>query len=162
MVEILTPYQFSLNDRRSSAPYVESSQLRGEQGRFVANGIGFEWKGFSLIDAYLRNFAEDVQAYRRQVAEEIVPAIETYMKTYAPWRDRTGQTREGLKAVAVHRDGQGQSDILFGYTTFNGIFLETKTYNGVSYAILPSTYEYFQSLVGGMLREYSPRSGRLV
>lgn len=164
MPNILTPGMFSLNERRNSAPYVLTSQLRSDPGHFLQNGIGFNWQGVSLLDGYMKKFAEDAQAYRRQVAEEIAPVVEAYMKQNAPWKDRTGQTRAGLKAVVSHRDNQGQSDLLIGYTTFNGVFLENKTYNGKSYAILRPTLAYFAPLVGARMGEYRPSgvgAGRL-
>lgn len=164
MTEILTPGMFSLNERRNTAPYVLSSQLRSDPGRFLQNGIGFEWTGISLLDSYMKNFSDNVQAYRRQVAEELAPVMESYMKQTARWRDRTGQTRQGLKAVVSHRDSQGQSDILIGYTTFNGYFLETQTYRGVSYAILGPTAQYFAPILRARLGEYSAHgvgAGRL-
>lgn len=156
MTEILTPGMFSLNDRRTTAPYVLTSQLRSDPGQFLQNGIGFQWKGISLLDGYMKNFADNAQTYRRQVAEELAPVMEAYMKQNAKWRDRTGQTRAGLKAVVSHRDQQGQSDILIGYTTFNGFFLETKTYRGVSYAILGPTAQYFAPLMRARMGEYRP------
>lgn len=164
MSDILTPGMFSLNNRRSTAPYVVSSQLRSDPGQFVSNGIGFQWQGISLLDGYMKNFAEDAQAYCKQVAEELAPVMQAYMQQNAPWRDRTGQTRQGLKAVVVDRPSQAQTDILIGYTTFNGYFLETKTYNGKSYAILVPTANYFAPLLGGQIRSYRPNGaggGRL-
>lgn len=143
------------NDRwQSSAPYVQSSALRSLDGRFVADGVAFEWTGMTMLDQGFSEWGDKYQEARRATADALAPLIASYAKSNAPWADRTGSARAGLKATTVHRDAQGQSDIYLGHSVFYGVFLETKTYGGMSYAIIAPTLAHFAPLVMG---EFSGR-----
>jgi len=134
--------------------YALSSALRDSVGRFVKDGVGFSWQGLDLFDQSMKKYADDWQDYRRKVAAELGPVMEQYMKANAPWKDRTGLARDGLKAVVVHRDKDGSSDISLGHSMFYGIFLEDKTYGGISYAIILPTIRYFAPIFAGKLRAH--------
>ena len=148
------------NRWQSSAPQVESAALRSYDGRFVANGVGFEWVGMTMLDANIREIGEHAQDIRRQVVNQLAPVMEAYMKMNASWKDRTGEARAGLKAVVTHHDASKSSDINLSHSVFYGVFLEQKTYNGVSYAILLPTLEYFAPVFEGTIKT-SFAGGRL-
>lgn len=57
---------------------------------------------------------------------------ETYIKTRAPWTDRTGAARTGLTAIS--NGGGGSYEILMAYSVTYGIWLEIA--NDRRYAII--------------------------
>jgi hypothetical protein len=80
------------------------------------------------------------------IAEDIAKDIEEYMKSEAPWEDRTGAARDGLTAQV--RDSTG-SDIIIDlfYTVDYGIWLEVR-FNGQFAIILPTLERYGPMLMG--------------
>lgn len=64
---------------------------------------------------------------------------EKYMKTRAPWTDRTGNARNGLAAEYFTR-GKGNHGILMRHSMSYGIYLETR--NSGRYAIIMPTVRY--------------------
>jgi hypothetical protein len=131
---------------------VEAAPVRSDLGRFVENGVGFEFQGLAFLDAKLKDWGDKVQRARHDLADGLAPRMESYMKQHAAWRDRSGAARRGLKALVVHRDREGQSDVIIGHSVFYGAFLENKTYRGTSYAILAPTLRYFSGQIGGEIR----------
>ncbi|HEY8414649.1 MAG TPA: hypothetical protein VIK99_02640 [Thermaerobacter sp.] len=67
--------------------------------------------------------------------------MESYMKQKAPWKDRTGNARNGLWGAAAF-DGSNVY-IRIGHTVRYGVFLEL-AHDG-KYAILGPTQRHFQA-----------------
>lgn len=78
-----------------------------------------------LLENQLEGFAEE---------------IEEYMRSNAPWEDRSGEAREGLTAE-YDSTGLFQHSIILYHTVEYGIWLEIR-WNG-RYAIIQPTVEHF-------------------
>jgi hypothetical protein len=68
-----------------------------------------------------------------------------YMKTNAPWSDRTTAARNGLHAVATHHPGR--YELVLSHAVYYGIFLEVCN-NGKYQIILPSLRQAVRELQG--------------
>lgn len=82
--------------------------------------------------------------------------IETYMKTNAPWTDRTTNARNGLQAVAV-AVARFKHWILMTHSVEYGIYLEGS--NNGKYAIIKPTLRVFGPRVMGTLTKIMDRLG---
>lgn len=74
-----------------------------------------------------------------------------YMKSNAKWTDRTGNARQGLRAITEHRPGQ--SVIILHHGVPYGIWLETR-FSGRYQIILPGlqfTGDMAMRLIGQLL-----------
>lgn len=100
------------------------------------------WKDQTLLKA-LNDGNAKVQRGLQAVMEYSAPQVEAHMKTNAPWTDRTGNARGGLRATPF-RDG-GNYGILLYHTMPYGIWLEVK-YSG-RYAIIVPTIEVMGPVV---------------
>lgn len=80
--------------------------------------------------------------------------IERYMKTEAPWRDRTANARNGLFATA-QRLGKTSFAILLGHSVTYGIYLELphthRREDGSEYTIGP------YPIVRPTMEKYAPK-----
>lgn len=65
----------------------------------MAKDVGIEWSG-DLTDK-INQFGPRVKRAMVTAAKFIEPQAEAYMKNNAPWVDRTGNARNGLKAQTV-------------------------------------------------------------
>lgn len=128
-------------------------RARNRTGQFVQGGYGIEWVGLDMLDTMFEQYGERMQQARVEVGDRLGAMIEDYMKANAPWQDRTGDARKGLKATVVH--DATATTIWAGYSheTPYGFFLENYTYKGVSYAIVRPTLEKFANDMGAMIRE---------
>jgi len=126
--------------------------VRDAMGRFVQGGSGIEWQGLEALDRSFDEFGVKAHMIAAQTAEALGPVMEQYAKANAPWDDRTGDARRGLKAIVVH-DAQS-STVWLGYSSATpyGYFLENYTYNGVSYAIIRPTIMQFAQDMGSYMR----------
>lgn len=66
-----------------------------------------------------------------------------YMKTTAPWTDRTSAARNGLHAVASH--SPGRFELILAHAVSYGIWLEVK-FSGRDAVILPSLRQAVREL----------------
>lgn len=128
-------------------------RARNRQGQFVSGGYGIEWQGLEMVDAMFASFGNGLVAARVETADKLAELIEQYMKSNAPWKDRTGDAREGLTAIAVHDATSSTVYAGYSYKTPYGFFLENYTYKGVSYAIVGPTIERFARDMGAYYRE---------
>ena len=92
----------------------------------------FEWLG----DVRRRQ----VEAATLRVAERNAALIEAYMKTNAPWQNRTGQARATLKAEVLDVTGRA-AFILLTYGVDYSLYLETM--QGGRFAIIGPTLDVF-------------------
>ncbi len=72
----------------------------------------------------LSNARQEVRDAAYRIAEFQAPRVEAYMKINAPWTDRTGNARAGLRAQA-YQDGSETGIVLYHSVPY-GIFLETR------------------------------------
>lgn len=71
--------------------------------------------------------------------DSMVPVAESHMRTNAPWNDRTGNARGGLRAIHESQSRVSHSLILF-HTMPYGVFLEVR-WSGRYAIIAPSVKE---------------------
>lgn len=94
----------------------------------------FDWDGRELS----RNTGALPAKVERAVAQVVdyhAAKGEMYLKTDAPWTDRTSAARNGLHAVPS--GGGGSYEILFSHAVHYGIWLEVK-FNGRDEVIMPT------------------------
>lgn len=123
------------------------SQLRGFDGRFVANGAGVEWQGLEVLSNWYSDRGVAMHEYRIATAEQLALTMEDYAKANASWEDRTGDARDSLKAVAVHGVDVSTVSLGYGPSIFYGYYLENFVYSGVSYAIIGPTIDFFKDIM---------------
>ena len=63
--------------------------------------------------------------------------FENYMKSHAPWTDRTGNARRGLKATVSQSKKKFVTTMELSHSVYYGIYLEY--YYGKRYAIIEPT-----------------------
>lgn len=132
-----------------------SVRLRDMQGRFTKGGWGFQFEGleglFSLPGRYEKILGTVIETGLNTIKE----AMERYAKENAPWEDRTGAAREGLKTVMVADPKSGRYIIYLGYSVDYGVYLETS--NGGAFAIVGPTVRHFAPLVAAKVLEDAPK-----
>ncbi len=84
---------------------------------------------------------------------------ETYLKTRAPWTDRTTNARNGLFATAV-KETKRRFSIVLGHAVEYGIYLETR--NEGKYAIILPTIQVYAPKVMKTLVKIMDRLDRAV
>jgi len=88
------------------------------------------------------------------------PRAENYMKTNAPWTDRTTNARNGLAARYTGVNDKGEHELLLFHQVDYGIWLEVK--NDGKYAIILPTVKEFgpkvMQTVKGLLDSF-PHAG---
>lgn len=100
-------------------------------------------KGFASIvfrdglSSSLKTGGAKVQDAAWRVAQYSAPRVENYMKMNAPWKDQTGNARNGL-AARPYRAGTEVGIVLFHQVPY-GIYLETR-WDG-KYAIIQPTID---------------------
>lgn len=94
--------------------------------------MGFEWNS--------RDLNRNLRRLPRQVDEQVAAVVEfqaargeAYMKSHAPWTDRTSAARNGLFTLAFHLPFV-RHEILFSHAVHYGIWLEIA--NDERFAIL--------------------------
>jgi hypothetical protein len=101
-------------------------------------GTGITFEGDTMI-ANLKEFDLHVARATAAAAEYIAPQAEAHMKNNAPWTDRTGAARNGLRAKVVA--GPETIGIVLYHSVPYGIFLEVR-FNGAYAIILPTIQEF--------------------
>jgi hypothetical protein len=103
----------------------------------VASGTTFVMTSDTLTPGLLR-FPVELDLKIARLVDLFSFKVESYARTNAPWTDRTGNARNGLRAVPFH-----ESPIAHGITLFHsvpyGIWLEVR-HEG-RYAIINKTIE---------------------
>lgn len=74
------------------------------------------------------------------IAQRWAPEIENYMKTQAPWTDRTGNARQGLHTEVNHVVGS-MVEIVLSHGVSYGIWLEIR--HAGAYAIVNPALDHF-------------------
>lgn len=106
----------------------------------------FTWKTDTLSGNVAR-LPNKVQRAVMGATEYGATKAQGYSKLNASWTDRTGNARQGLRAVPIHEPGR--STIVVHHGVPYGIWLEVR-WSG-RYAIILPTLDYTGKLVMGML-----------
>lgn len=114
-------------------------QLRDFSGRY-AGPNGISWTGLDVVSRNMFEFGEKVEKNAKQAMEDLAKDMQAYAQANAPWQDRTGDARRGLKSHVIH--GAGRSTIFLGGSVRYQIWLEIR-YGGI-YAIILPTLQRFQ------------------
>lgn len=125
------------------------TRIQDVMGQFTKGGFGFAWEGLDGVIELPDRFAKRVEGAAADVAREMADEMRTYAQDNAPWEDRTGEAREGLKTVVVTR-GNVYS-IFLGYSVDYGVFLETE--DGGKWAIVLPTVERYAGVFAARVRE---------
>lgn len=99
---------------------------------------GLNWHTNTLVPNMAR-FVFKANVAIAAAAKEVARQAQEYMQANAPWEDRTGDARAGLKAEAVHHGFR--QEIYLYHTVDYGIWLEVR-WDG-QYAIILPTLEHF-------------------
>jgi hypothetical protein len=79
--------------------------------------------------------------------------IEQYMKTNAPWTDRTGNARNGLRAQAGHKPFESHWVDLWHSMPY-GIWLEVR-FSGRYAIVIPSLVKFGPQIMGTLSKLFS-------
>ena len=89
-----------------------------------------------LVDAYENEIHDAI----KQIADRYAPDIEAWMKSNAPWTDRTGNARQTLN-TEVQEVASIMVGIILAHGVDYGVFLELS--HGGSWAIIGPAIDYF-------------------
>jgi len=115
----------------------------------ASNKSGIVWEGDLTMK--LNQFGPRAKAAMVAAAKFIEPQALSYMKTNAPWTDRTGNARNGLASTT--EVGFNQVAIVLYHQVPYGVYLETR-WSGKYQIIAPTIERYaplFAKTIGEML-----------
>ena len=115
--------------------------MRDLQGRYTSGGWGFEWIGLQGVMDLPDTFGEFIADTIEHNVSRLAERIEAYAKTNAPWTDRTGDARSGLKTTEDSNRETGKYVINLGYSVDYGFYLENS--NGGQFAIVRPAMQRF-------------------
>jgi hypothetical protein len=124
-------------------------RMRGAGGRFASGGAGFAWEGLEVLANNINNHGNTLNNTRKKTMDKLAKDIQAYMQEHAPWRDRTGDARRGLKAIVEHDDNNATSTVWAGHSVDYGVLLETRDSGAL--AIVGPTLTIFAPQVMGRL-----------
>lgn len=103
---------------------------------------GFTWQvpPQTAWEALAGNYRAAIERGIYAIAQRWAPEIESYMKSNAPWTDRTGNARQALY-TAVHQTVGVMVEIILAHGVSYGIWLEIR--HGGAYAIINPSIDYF-------------------
>lgn len=110
---------------------------RNIKGQFVKGGVGVAWSGMEILMANVSSRGDAVYEEQKEALERAKNTAVEYAREKAPWEDRTGDARRGLKGVVVHNDRDRVSTLYLGHTVQYGIYLETR-WGGRFQIIMPT------------------------
>lgn len=121
--------------------------------------VRFEWdRGGSpelTIKPNLKTIDKKIMLYTAAIFRREELIAQAYMKQNAPWTDRTGNARSGLKATSQSDVAQGKFRLILYHSVPYGIWLEIKN-QGRYRIIQPSVKhsgEHLMSLFAKMLEK---------
>lgn len=121
----------------------------------MAKSVSFHWESNpeDTFTAGVQQYSDDLVTMLQQIALEFEPQIENWMKTNAPWVDRTGNARQSLCAE-VEQIVMG-ARIALDYGVSYGVFLELGMQS--EYAIIAPALDYWSPLIW---KEVQKRMGK--
>lgn len=103
---------------------------------------------FTFEDRELRRNVDELEVKLDRAVDIAVDTAalrgQVYLKTDAPWHDRTGAARTGLHTVA--RKARGAHEIIFAHAVHYGIWLEVK-FSGRDEVIMPTVLKTGRELM---------------
>lgn len=126
-------------------------QIRDMKGRFVSGGSGFTWVGLEQMADNMERVGKRVENARRKAAERLSMEMQAYARLHAPWKDRTGNARAGLKTVVIHNEQTQRSTVYLGHSVPYGIWLEVR-FGGRNSIIIPTIFR-FRTRTGAAVKE---------
>lgn len=115
----------------------------------IMSSNGFEWvTSPDVLTKAIEKLASDLPEAVKQVLDEVGREMAVWAKANAPWKDITGNARNGLTYTV-----EGGPDLLvltFGHTVYYGKYLELC--NGQRFAIVASTIETHLPVLEARLR----------
>lgn len=109
-----------------------------------------EWRGIDEIERNLDVYKKKVHEACLSVANYFAPILEAEAKSNAPWTDRTGNARQGLRGFAQDVSETVVELYLSGKVGYQ-IYLELK--NSGRYAIIMPTIEAHYKPIFDMLQK---------
>lgn len=113
---------------------------------------------FDYADAEIRGNVQElfpkIDRAVKAVADFTATEGEAYMKTHAPWTDRTTNARNGLH-TAASSPSRGKYEIVFSHTMHYGIYLELA--NSGRYEIIMPTVRHEGQLMMDRLTGLLPK-----
>lgn len=100
--------------------------------------MSIKWQG-NLTVSSMNELDNKVQRGMLAAANYIAPQAEAHMKSTAPWTDRTGNARNGLRAQV--EGGTNRVAIILHHSVDYGIWLEVRW--GGKYAVIEPTIATF-------------------
>jgi hypothetical protein len=104
------------------------------------------WKGFLEVATVGGRQVELWDNVRNEVCQKLAVDMQAWARANAPWEDRTGDARAGLKGVFVPNTGPHQSAAMIYHTVPYGKYLEVM--GGGSFAIILPTLLHFAAQLG--------------
>lgn len=108
------------------------------------------WRGVDQVLANMLTYEGRVRAVVLAIADYLAPAMEAYAKDNAPWRDRTGNARQGLEGFVIEIS-QTIVDVYIAHRVTYGVFLETRWAS--RWGILWPTIQAHMPVITRMLEE---------
>jgi hypothetical protein len=112
-------------------------------GQVGKSFIQMSWQDRGNMAHNLNTGDVQLNSKLQAVLQYYAPEVENWMKTNAPWTDRTGNARNGLAARAYSE--KNSHGIVLYYQVPYGIWLEVR-FNG-EYAIIGPALEYWGPIV---------------
>lgn len=125
--------------------------LNGGDFTLRSGAVSMNMVGFAEIQANAIAFEKGIEDLRHRVCQELAKQMEAWAKANAPWEDRTGDAREGLRGEYVAESGPNVSAALIAHTVEYGVFLETM--QGGAFQILMPTVLHFIADLGKLMTE---------
>lgn len=126
------------------------TRIQDVQGRFTKGGFGWAWEGLDGVINLPQRFEQAIGTGVANTVKDIAQEMEAYAKENAPWDDRTGDARGGLKTVVVEDAVNHTYSIFLGYSVDYGVYLETA--NGGQFAVVKPTVERFAPVLAARVR----------
>lgn len=131
----------SVGPQSSSSGFrdIHRRQIRDFSGRYAGpNGIA--WQGLDTVFDNIGELGDRIERVTSETMDQLGKEMEAYAQANAPWDDRSGDARRGLKSHVVHSDTR--HTIWLGHTEEYGLWLEVRW--GGRFAILLPTLREFQ------------------
>jgi len=108
--------------------------------------VGFHWTEDTLSIG-LKEFTPKLEHRIGLLVDYYAPRTQSYARSNAPWKDRTGNARNGLFADATH--GHDLHEIVLRHSVPYGIWLEVR-FEGKYAIIVPTIKHMFPELMKSM------------
>lgn len=112
-------------------------------------GLKWEVPPSTVFEALAADYRRAIEAGIKAIADYYAPQIENYMKTHAPWTDRTTNARSGLYAETEQMVGV-MTQIILSHSMEYGYYLEgwdpvhqREMQNAGEWAIIAPSLDYF-------------------